>query len=754
MSWKIRVSYDGEPGGELQVVAYAFDSRGKFLAQAPIKNGKAKFDLDPSQAKRARLLLGPAAPEDLRVDRPPTLEQLQRSNAFEAVRRPVGGDRFEELLPIPELNWSWWLWCQCRVRGRVVRPVDIGGTVQDLPVCHARVHICEVDHLPWLLQQLPKKDIFRLRDDLLNIVEQPFPRPLPDPPPFQLDPRVIDPTPINIVDRRPRIRLSPFDAGRRSLPELSRAEPSLTSDNHLLDRADLVSGLRLDPDLHGALISNSVTVVRRGLIKRYRFLFPYLCYWPWFLRRLRCDQIRVVETDSQGCFDTTIFYPCAGDQPDLYFWVEAMVGGSWTTIYKPALACNTYWNYDCGSTVTLRTHDPRAPICQDPDELPGRQIAIMSIGNGVSIAEIQGAAAGANEGLTTSGQPFGARLEPHVVFGRSGLASAGIDHYRWSYRRLTNASGGAVSDSWHAMDRTVIRHYGVIDPTPPDFPLTFHPHILGPDPAHPGLNLFEIQGDAPAGSIGWTPIDAREDSASAFFQTHLLAGGDVAAAAGNYELKFELFKSDGSLANLSSESVLVKEAADPAPFGAGIVNTIPAPNEHLLRNGAGDVVGFRINLRLDNNPCEAEIIATTGSGLSIDADCGFIEYQAGASVDLAFEASHPNNFANFRFSTFRGPSIDVPEASAPQEGQPAASVGSPVVNGFVRDAASVFSKSVQVSTMLTSNKPAGSDDCDSAAFAETLHVTALATDGWSRLQHLDRSGTPKAFALAPATTTP
>ena len=39
---------------------------------------------------------------------------------------------------------------------------------------------------------------------------------------------------------------------------------------------------------------------------------------------------------------------------------------------------------------------------------------------------------------------------------------------------------------------------------------------------------------------------------------------------------------------------------------------------------------------------------------------------------------------------------------------------------------------------------------DRAAFAQTLHVDALATDGWRILEYLDQDAVPKAFALTPA----
>ena len=40
--------------------------------------------------------------------------------------------------------------------------------------------------------------------------------------------------------------------------------------------------------------------------------------------------------------------------------------------------------------------------------------------------------------------------------------------------------------------------------------------------------------------------------------------------------------------------------------------------------------------------------------------------------------------------------------------------------------------------------------CIKAAFGETLHVDALATDGWSTLEYLDAGAMPMAFALEPA----
>jgi hypothetical protein len=487
-------------------------------------------------------------------------------------------------------------------------------------------------------------------------------------------------------------------------------------------------------------------VIRQALVANVQIILPYLCLWDWIWPYYRCDELVTVETDGQGRFDTTIYYLCAGDHPDLYFWVEFNIGGTWTPVYKPSVNCNTYWNYLCGSEVTLRVSDPRVPVCSEPPDLAGLQVAIMSIGNNVSIHEIQGSSAGIAQGLTTAGQPFGGVLEPHVWFGRTALFAANITYYRWSYRRLTMSNGTTpVSDSWHAMDRKVIRHYAVIDPTPPDYPLSFVPDVMGPDPSFGGQNLFRIQPlDPPPGSSGWAPIDAREDSAAAFLQSHLLEGGNAEAAAGKYELKLELFRSNGTLVNITDAGIQLKVPTVNAPFGAGTVTTTPAPIENRILDGAGKVTAFRTVIHIDNTPCEAEIYTVSGPGLSVDANCGYIEYTSDTNtLHIAFKARHPRNFATFSFTTYRGSSRFVAEASA------SGSVGTSPINGFVRNPSSMFSKDVTVHTLLTSNTVAGSTPCSKAAFAENLYVWAMATDGWQRLSYLDDQGTPKAFALAP-----
>jgi hypothetical protein len=763
---RFSVPFDGEPPTDVEIVAYAFDRAGNFLASGALSGGEVTLPISAEQAERARLFIGPALAEE--GQRRPTVDLMRRLNAYEPAWRfdPQAGA--QTILPILPRDWQRWRWCHCRIRGRVVRPVSIGGTVQQLPVCHARVHVCEVDRLPWLIRRLPDDLIHRLRDELLRELARPFPIPRPDPGPLHLDPGLVDPSPENIALRADLARLSTGTvmAARASVarsrggeavgfnpqpdPPLARSGLASRLEAVALNPQPLpprLAALSLDPEVLGALASPSTQLLRETLIAHPELIRPYLCLWPWLWWRYRCDEIAVLETTADGRFDTTYWYLC-GDRPDLYFWVEYQIGGVWTTVYRPALACHTYWEYACGTEVVISVTDPRVPACGEPADLPGLQVVVMSIGENVSLHEIQHASAGASEGLTADGAPFGGVLEPRVQFSRSALIAAGITHYRWSYHRLTLSDGTspASDPEWHHLDHRVLRHYMVVDPNPPHTP-SFPTEQMGPDPALPGLDLFRIQPLAPSvPSDGWVTVDSHEDNASAFFLTHLLAGGDAEAGAGKYELKLELFRSDGTRVNLTDAGVALSVADIDAPFGGATVTTVPASPEQLIIE-AGKVVAFRMVVRVDNNVCHGDIHDAM-IGAAAAGPCGFLEYPpggaAGTLVRLSFLASHPHGFATFEFDVARGSAGTVGAASA------SGAVGVPA-NGYV-PVADVFSKDLSVATLLTD--PPTSPPCTRGAFAEHLHVYAMATDGWTRLTYLDAPRTGEngleAFALAPA----
>lgn len=769
-SLQFKTSFEGKPEKPLSVMAYAFDRQGKLLATAPVKEGAASLALNPDQARTARIFIAPEEPH-AKAEKQATLDTMERLHGYEAVWEFDPKKLEFELLPIPEYYWKWWPWCSCRVRGQVVKPVTIAGVSTDLPVCNARVHICEVDRIWWLIPRLPDPIIIRMRDELLKEIEFPRPIPDPDPPPFEIDPGVIDPSPENIA----RMNRTALEASVARVALNPQPEPpgpmkmgSLRAGSEvMLNPQPLPPGrsprrelAQLDVETLAAFRSSSMPIVKQALQNNLALIRPYICWWDWIWPYFcRCDEIAVLTTDAQGRFDTTIWYLCFGDHPDLYFWIEYCIGGAWTPVYRPfSICCYTYWDYVCGSDVTLRVTDPRVHPCGDPPpDLPGLQVAILSIGNNVSMSQIPvdstdsaPLSGSSTEGLVNGTNPFGGQLEPRVFFSRSALFAVGITHYRWSYRQITAGDGvTAASDGWHAMDRQVIRHYAVFDSTTST--LSFPVYPLGPDPAFPGQNLFQIQPiNAPTGRPeDWDPIDAHEDLASAFFLSYVTGGGNAQLGAGKYELKFELFKPSvvppGSTVppvNLTTSGIALNVASVSAPFGAGTVPTVNADDHHRFKDGVGNTVGFRLVLHVDNNVCSSALNPISGAGLTVDADCGFIQYAPGTSAHISFMAAHPHDFATFSLSTVRGLGIDIPDADA--NGQ----VNVVSANGFVRSG-TVFARDVAVNTLLTVNTPAGHTPCTKAAFSEVLDVAAMATDGWQRCYWLDASRKQAAFALEP-----
>jgi len=710
----IKVSLEQRPDFKGNVAAFVFDVAGNLLERADVKAGSVTLALSEEELGRNRFFLAPLT--DNFDEMKSTLKTMERLGAYEPVVRIAG--KLVDVIQVPGVIIDAWLICFCWVRGRVVK-FDSGR-----PVCGARVHICEVDKVwRWILR-LPELEVFRLRDDLLKIFEEPRipipPRPEPDPP--------------------------PFTAARKGLIGLGEVafNPQPEPPREILIRA---ASLKLPSITLAALASSSAHIVRQALIDNVRLIIPYLCLWPWWWS-FRCDEIAVVETDAFGRFQTIIPYLCDGDKPDLYFWVEYEIGVTFETVYRPPIACYTDWDYECGKEVTLRISDDRVTACDDEPDLPGCVVQILSIGRNVSMSEIHGSgAAVADEGLTTDDRPFGGKLEPRVWLSRTALRDGkNIHYYRWSYRRLTQGDGTplATPGPWTVLTRTVVRHFATLGPGG----ITHEPYTLGPKLVGTESNLFEIKPAAvPAGGIEWTVVDEREDLASAHFETTKLGSGTNACdkaedAAGKYELKLELFKSSGALVDWTAEGIDLQITDVPAPFGTGSVTASTAPDYYRIKDASGHTVAFRMVLRVDNNCCEAKVEPVTGTGITV-TPCGFIEFSSGASVQLHFKAGHPNNFADFNFSVKRGVSTNVAKASAAGR-VGSASVptndASPPTRAYTLTAPSDYQEDFPVEELL--------GDCERAAFSEALHVVARATDGYGLLWHLnafDHDG----FALTP-----
>jgi hypothetical protein len=712
-----QVSTRQRPDFNHQLAAYVFDACGELIERADISNGKVELTLPQGELGRMRVFVAPA--DETLDTKKATLALMERLGAYEPVLQT--GESLLDRIDIPSVVLDFWPFCFCWVRGRIVRHSD------NRAVCNARLHICEVDRIPVWILKLPDPDIFRLRNDLLEaLYNPPIPRPARGPDPAPLIQRARS-TLRFADDRVSRVSLNP-----QPLPpgELVALNPQPLPPREAIAVA---------PELHSSLRSTSPLIVRNALVENWKLLLPWFCYWPHWWWLFRCDEVAVITTDAHGRFETNIFYPCGGDHPDLYFWVEYDFGSGFETIYHPRIGCNTYWNYVCGSEVTIRITDPRVPGCEDEPDLPGSQVVVLSIGREVAVREVQTSGA---EGLTNANEPFGGTLEPRVDFSRTELIDVKkIPYYRWSYRRLSGPDGITnnvdpasvpINGDWSVMRRDVYRHYKVGTSYPSDF--------MGPLPmAGPNTNLFRIRPLLPPAGNEWVVLDENIDLATSYFDTASLEGAPSEGtllsddlAAGLYELKLELFDVTGALVDWTTNGIDLRIADQDAPFGPGTITSSPAPlYNRILFNG--NTMGFRMVVRVDNNRCIAEILPVGGT-VTPDPVCGFHNYSSPAdTAALSFVARHPNNFASYSFVTTRGPGPSITDAST------SGIAGEAGTNGFSEISNFNYSKNVIISTLL--------GPCSNAAYSERLDVTAMATNGYNTLSNYNAVDNA-AFALA------
>lgn len=341
----------------VKTMVAAFDEDDTPLGFAPVERGVAQLALPAAFAGRTvRVFHAPieeGVPE-------PSVGRLRRRLAVE--QRLLLDRRLKLKLP-PGLLKRWKLSC-CRIRGRVVTRVTLpNGTVQERPLCNARVIICEVDRsIPWLIRELPNELIFRIRDEFLATVPEAAP-PLPP------------------VMRTLEIRGAPMAAATatedNASPQVKHAGPHGPVET---SPAKAVARERL-PAVAGAM---AVHLVRDSLIDRLDLLKPAWCLFDWLTPFYRVDCLKTVAVDEHGNFDTDISYPCYGDRPDLYFKVEQDCHpGGWLLVHAPPVQCNTYWDYCCGTQVKIVVTHPKAAPGRAPVPCPWPYIAgdPMSVGS-------------------------------------------------------------------------------------------------------------------------------------------------------------------------------------------------------------------------------------------------------------------------------------------------------------------------------------------------------------------------------------
>lgn len=719
----ISITFQGK-NTEVPLTAYAFDRAGNLLSSTPVKDS-----VDVEKLGAERVLVGPTIPQGGREN--PSLASLRRMQAVEITRSTA-----LSTIILPDDIVTLWKWCICTIRGRVVRTIE--GV--DYPVCNVRVKVCEVDKWPWLIYSLLDREIFAIRNDLLlrepiQIVPR---RPFPDPPP---DVR-------RIAFKTGDVAAPPHEGHAEMSVSTNVAEAApvalkaVTAESRSAFRS---AAENLPANVKAGLASENANVVRQTLANSFDFISPIIYYWPWLHYYYSCEDLGTVTTDDDGRFTLWHWYLCHGDKPDIHFSVQAFIGGAWTTVYNPPKSTGTYWNYACGTEVTIRITDERVSVCLPTYTFPGSNVVVTMIGNNINVARIQRESAGVNQGLTEveaalgTGRPFGGQLEPRVAFGNAMVRDTNelppLFYYRWSYRRL------GTTGTFTVLDTPVYRRYMVEPTSPPGAAPEFRLLQLGPVPGKP-TTMFMVPPKNPFdpdGPSSWHPLNLRTELASAFFPTNF---GDALANAGKYELLLELFDASGNLIPdwvAAGINGFIPNASTPAPVAPTTVTSqqvtgVPSMSEYYRIPAGMTTHGMRLVVHVDNNVCSAAIDAITSTGFSaVDDNCGFYVYTSLANeVTIGFTASHPNDFATFNFDIHKGASNPVNDASA--DGRVGASQ-----DGFA-ESGGHYTKTVTVGTLL--------GGCPNAAFSETLHVDAMATDGWSIDLGYDANGVPRAFALS------
>lgn len=720
------VQFEGTPDKKPVYQAVLFAPGGRILFQSPVEADAFTVPGDARQLRGARLFLLPlppgGKPEQITVaqatDQPGSREVVLPLNPQPDT--PV-------LITVAQQVWNFWFFCRCHVRGRVFNPCGAGYS----PVMGARVHIMEVDPVWWWLTRLPDRDILSIRGQILEKVAQKTPViPIPDP-----GPEIPGAAALSVAQ-------ASFRAGTTDLRSLSvtdQASPAVYAAD-LLPKENLM-----------AFYSDSAAAVRGYLLENYKLLTPVWCWIESLF--LRAQEIAVVDTNETGWFESDISYWCFGDHPDLYFWVEYNINGVWTTVYRPPVACHTYWNYACGSEIDIYLADDRIP-CPASPTVPGRVVIVTTLGNNVNVSRV--GQSGAHKGLSDSifhpnalPGPFGGTLEPHVIFGEDLLTGANpVKYYRWSYAK-------EGTGEWSFTQHPVTRHYLHIEYVGgvpfPSFPV----YSLGPD-----INgLMEIQTPrSPVTDDPWAILDARADTASAFFETVKLHLGSDTANPEFYELRLELFHADASPVDFTAEAVslFMPEASQQAPFGQDPVTTVPIDASHntayqYLNETTGVFQGFKMVVRIDNNGTSAHIQETWVDMPSNKAgECGMIRYsdKNTSKAHLSFNAAHPFDFAWFGFGVYKGSAGTVHAVSGNVNDVPPVTAEdlNPVPPPSYLPSTDAYSFN-HGDWRFDTDKPVGKllGSCDEAAFAETLNVYGTTTDGWSRLGY--DSSDVKAFAL-------
>ena len=702
------------------LTAYAFGSSGRLLDRADVKDGGTTLSFEQdAEPDQIRLLVGPRIDKE---DEGELLSDLMRTRAAERLVRP--GDLAGKIaLPIDRALWRCW-WLVCTVRGTLLKRVFSGGVAIDLPVCDAEVEIYEVDPVPIIVPRIPDWILERLRD-VIRIPRPPWP-PWPPEDGLPFPPRPgpgPDPAPFLDVGRLSEAssRVS-LVSDHASAPHVEDKLPTggerlfrfAGEERTTVSRAEASVALQafVEEPAFVRAASIGVSALRDALIARPDLARPLLCFiWP---PAVTTQLVATTTTDDCGHFRATFWRGCSSDVPDLYFKAYLRIGFWRFPIYIPTpIACHTWWDYPCGSEVTLYTSSPFAHTCPPcpPVIAPPHWVLAMAIGN-TSLASIRGTGSAlaattnaSNIGLTSWDAPFGGYLRMRLEFDNLLRPDLNVRYYRLSWRKTGSGN------PFLPLTETQLRHHGhwiggtfVIDP-----------YVLGPQTVGATTNLFEMPPALPP--VGqWVIADAVVDTSNGGFASASFA---PPAEAGLYDVKLDLYDAAGAQVNATALGISYR-----IPATTDLTTTIPTDDAAALGlvTAGGSLV---FQLHVDNNTCVGSIGPAALGGQTVGAECGVLEYGSTSdTISLPFTAAHPNGFGTYFFQVVRGLMQVLTDGGATGV-PPGTHTLSPTAGALL-------------------------GACATAGFAEDLYVYTTATDGWSRQSQYDAHPLPRPFVLTPS----
>jgi hypothetical protein len=704
-----------DTGDTPSLQAYAYSHQGLLLAAAPLEQGQAALELPADlDGRTVEVVLGPRIEKGQPM---PQVEALKRAGAYALSTRVLADKPFLELA-IPSRYFP--RWCFCFVRGRLVKRITLpNGSVVERPVCNARVHISEVDRIPFIIDKLPDIDIYRLRDDLLDrlkIIPRPFP-PEPDPGPL----RGFGP------GGRPAMSMPARAMADAAPGVMAAAEPMTMGSLNVRQQATVAT----------LVTAHSTAHLRKSLADLSELIVVYLCELRYLWSYFQVDEVATFYADGQGRFSTVIFHDC-NDSPDLYFWVEQFFEGAWHTVFRPSVGCGTYWNYVCGTEIVLNL--PGARACEEPtyDVPPGVTLFVLpwAIASSPIWGHPSGSPAAPTGWVRTDGfidynagaslgtlynAPFGGTLN-FIHDDSYYIPSAGIKYYRYSWRRHSaTANTGASDPSWTPVMTSLARGYRMeySDRLP-----TYQAYPVGPFTVGSQSGLFKFKPQVPPAEAAdpptvvvreWTSGNLSEVASSwnTLDAAPPLSDTNATDDAGDFDIKLEVFDAAGNQ--------VLPGAASFRFLGRNANSTTTR-----LASAFEEVGGaYVLRVHVDNNGVASALPQPSAGGLTASDDCGFLRYAAADLVRLRYLATHPNQHAVFTFGITRGSNTLVSATTLSPYVEVAAALASAGTGAYTRQPDNYYQRDFAPTELVGT--------CVNAAFAASLGVYGKAYNGDVRL---------------------